>query len=209
MFSMTRSLANKQLHKTFIDDLKNHVLSRLYNHGFTGSDKEFSDDEREQLIIHNNLIYRHSLLRVNYTTYNVQRDQDVISPRIPSRSFVMMPAADDDDDDYWYAKVLGIYHVRVIHPPTGGNTPQTLQFLWIRWLGSEPGYGGGLKKARLPRVGYIQQGPGAFGFLDPANIIRGALLIPAFSFGITNQLLPLSGYWDTKEGDWESYYVAS
>jgi hypothetical protein len=43
-----------------------------------------------------------------------------------------------------------------------------MDFLWVRWLGVEPGYRAGIKKARLPKVGFVPEpDPYAFGFLDP------------------------------------------
>lgn len=146
-------------------------------------------------------------MRVNYTTYNIQRDQDIINPDIPSRSFVMVKAPETESTCYWYARVLGIYHLQVIHPPSGIKTARTLEVLWIRWLGEDPEYIGGLAKRQLERVGYVPEGDGAFGFIDPAVVIRGAHLIPSFVFEKTSDLLQESRYWDTKDGDWVNYYV--
>lgn len=192
--------------KTFHCDLKDHLLGRLLNRDVPGQEISFSKVEREDLIIHNNLLYRHATLRVNYTTYNVQRDQDIIAPGAPSRSFIMIPAP-DGDKPFWYARVLGIFHTKVIHRPAGVFQPVTVEFLWVRWLGEEPGYRGGFAQSALDRIGYVPNGPGAFGFLDPKCIIRAAHLIPAFEFGTTDEFLPQSAYWDTDDGDYESYYI--
>ncbi|KAG9013839.1 hypothetical protein FRB90_005667 [Tulasnella sp. 427] len=106
-----------------------------------------------------------------------------------------------------YAWVLRIYHLQVVHRSSGVATAQTMEVLWIRWLGEDPEYTGGSTHRRLERVAYVPDGDGAFGFVDPALVIRGAHLIPVFTFGKTLNLLPKSNYWDTDQGDWVNYYV--
>lgn len=106
-----------------------------------------------------------------------------------------MLAANDDPTaqtthPFWYARVLGVYHaeVRDARKPFLGWTQ--IEFLFVRWLGTEPGWKAGWSARRLDRVGFIPStDPGAFGFLDPARAIRGCHLIPAFSQGTTTQLL--------------------
>ncbi|KAG8942397.1 hypothetical protein FRC04_003762 [Tulasnella sp. 424] len=191
----------------FITTLKDHILGRIANRPFDGSEGSFSDEDRDHVIILNNLLYQVSKIRINFTTYNVQRDQDIINPSIPSRSFIMVKAPDTEDSCFWYARVLGIYHLQVIHAPSGIHKPRSLEVLWIRWLGDDPEYTGGLARRKLERVGYVPEGNGAFGFLDPALVLRGAHLIPSFHFDKTEDLLQRSKYWDTKDGDWVNFYV--
>jgi hypothetical protein len=45
-----------------------------------GVEHKFTDEERMSLTIDNNRLYRHQVLRVNYTTYNNRRVQDTINP---------------------------------------------------------------------------------------------------------------------------------
>ncbi|KAJ7241209.1 hypothetical protein B0H12DRAFT_1074570 [Mycena haematopus] len=46
------------------------------------------------------------------------------------------------------------------------------------------------KAARLPKIGFVsEEDPNAFGFLDPALVLRGCHLVPAFAGGRTSQLL--------------------
>ena len=66
---------------------------------------------------------------------------------------------------------------------------------------------------RLPKVGFVPDdldaGSSAFGFLDPAQVIRGVHLIPSFAEGLTGDLLQLSFARLEYEGDldWRCYYV--
>ena len=77
------------------------------------------------------------------------------------------------------------------HPQPTRRTEGRQQCLWVRWFGSEPGYNWGFSRARLPKIGFVEwNDPFAFTFLDPAHIVRGCHLIPAFAEGRTSTLLP-------------------
>ena len=115
---------------------------------------------------------------------------------------------------YWYAQVLGIYHTQVStsHPAAQKHSCQHMQFLWVRWLGAEPGYHFGSKVARLPKVGFVEAtDEDTFGFLDPDLIIRGSHLIPAFNTGRTCSLMSYDGPTITRSSDekddWVNFYV--
>ena len=121
----------------------------------------------------------------------------------------MVPAS-EAPHPFWYARVIGIFHAQVIYAPTKVYSPQRFTFLWVRWLGddTDPNKVGTFTKRRLHRVGYVPESPtDSFGFLDPSVVIRSAHLIPAFEFGFSKKLLSVSSYWDTSDGDWESYYI--
>jgi hypothetical protein len=118
---------------------------------------------------------------------------------------------------YWYARVIRIFHAEVRHAPT--KTTRELEFLWVRWFGKDPEHSGGFKARRLHRVGFVPDDPidtkdptrasGAFGFVDPANIVRGVHLIPAFAHGRTDELLAPSIVRPGKDHDedWQYFYV--
>jgi hypothetical protein len=151
-------------------------------------------------------------LRVNYTTYDVQRDRDTINPRTSSFVIVRSPETEAGAHPYWYCQILGIFHATVAHVTAVDYTTATMDFLWVRWLGVEPGYRAGIKKARLPKVGFVHEAdPYAFGFLDPAHVIRGAHLIPDFQRGRTNELLATRKVTAARAvddtDDWTNYYV--
>ena len=114
---------------------------------------------------------------------------------------------------YWYARVLGVFHVRVLHTGSAATnrSVQHLEFLWVRWFGTEAGYRHGFKIARLPKVGFVEETDDlAFGFLDPSLVIRGCHLIPAFADGRTSALLGASQSAARPPGecdDWAAFYV--
>jgi len=189
---------------TFVDDFPQDFLPQLQSH---------TRAERGTVNILSNTIFQHKLLRVNYTTYDLRRDEDTIRPG--SKPFIMVLSHEDKPEEeglsshsYWYARVLGIYHTFVIHmgPRSKTQVPKKMDFLRVRWLGRNPHYDAGWEKRRLYLAGYV---PGGFGFLDPALIIRGAHLIPAFAFGRTSEILGPSIARLNNEGneDWKYYYV--
>ncbi|KIJ55818.1 hypothetical protein M422DRAFT_92631, partial [Sphaerobolus stellatus SS14] len=109
---------------------------------------------------------------------------------------------------FWYAQVLGVYHVNVSVQQDGELTkPTRMEFLWVRWFGRDPNWRSGWRYKRLDRIGFVpHQDSLAFGFLDPQVVIRAAHLIPAFAHGRTQDLCPPSMARDD-DGDWEYYYV--
>ncbi|KAF5368269.1 hypothetical protein D9615_010357 [Tricholomella constricta] len=86
-----------------------------------------------------------------------------------------------------------------------------MQFLWVRWLGVEPGHRSGRRHARLPKLGFVPDSdPYAFSFLDPSCIIRGAHIIPAFAAGKSVNLLAARHTMarpSTSPEDWINFYV--
>jgi len=127
---------------------------------------------------------------------------------------------DGDYDFYWYARVLGIYHAKVStsHPDAiNGGEVRRMEFLWVRWLGVEPGHKHGFRRAVLPKIGFVPSTDEyVFGFLDPKQVIRGCHLIPAFMSGRTCDLLPVEDMdarrleypGHTREtDDWANFYI--
>ncbi|KIJ39141.1 hypothetical protein M422DRAFT_175581, partial [Sphaerobolus stellatus SS14] len=108
---------------------------------------------------------------------------------------IMLHAQDDPSlpkyHPYWYAWVLGIFHSLVrIH---GTGEWQDVHFLWVRWFGhADPRVWGSVNLQGLDCIGLVtaDDDTDAFGFMNPAHIIRAYHLIPAFEHGETNTLLP-------------------
>lgn len=163
-------------------------------------------------------MFAHKVLRVNYTTYDVRRAQDSINPT--SRRRDIMVYADEDQSlphahPFWYARVLGVFHAWVVHSGEKSKSlnAQRMEFVWVRWMGrdSDARSRGGWKTLRLDRVGFVPHDADSapFGFLDPAHILRGAHLIPAFAHGRTDDLLqgPTLARDPGELDDWQFFYV--
>jgi hypothetical protein len=88
---------------------------------------------------------------------------------------------------YWYARVIGIFHVNVEHHQndTGYYShPIRMEFLFVRWFRRDSSPAGWTAK-RLHRLEFFDEdSPDAYGFLDPDSVIRGVHLIPGFAFPI-------------------------
>ncbi|KAJ3874470.1 hypothetical protein F5051DRAFT_443301 [Lentinula edodes] len=201
--------------KNFVSKLEDHLLGRLKEIPFDG-DYEFTADERQDVIIAEEKIYAAKTLRINYTTYNVHRDQDVINPRTDHNTIMLKsPDTNPDAHPYWYAQVLGIFHADIIHCDSKlglVKSRKQMEFLWVRWLGTEPDYRPGQKIAKLPKVGFVPKDDEfAFGFLNPSQVIRACHLIPAFVHGKSNDLLatrlPTAARKVGESEDWLNYYV--
>lgn len=183
----------------------------MKNIPFDGDEQQYTSNERSQLQFINDKIYEHKTLRINFTTYDLQRDQDFIN--LSTKANIMIAGYDDDDDEhqnpYWYAQVLGIYHALISY----SNQPvKLMEFIWVRWYGKVPDHMAGWKARHLHAIGFIplddNNGP-QFGFIDPKIIIRSVHLIPAFYAGKTDSLLEKSIIRkDSEENlDWKYFYI--
>ncbi|KAG5638429.1 hypothetical protein H0H81_012646 [Sphagnurus paluster] len=194
----------------FYSKLQDHILGRLLHPDWSGGPDEFSTTDRAQVIFFNNRFYRHKVMRVNYTGYDVRRGQDSINSR--NHADIMTLAAEEDlDHPFRYAQVIGIFHVDVIlNAPGQSQTPVSKEVLWVRWFKYDKSYRAGFQQRRLHCIHFTpSEEPDAFGFLDPDEVIRGAHLIPAFQHGATAEWLTGSSIAreDGEEDDWKYFFV--
>lgn len=195
----------------FMQSLKDHLLSRLHGLHYDGDEQTFTSQQRNDVhLINFDTIVELKILRINYTTYNIQRDYNIIQT---TRSDVVMTSSRDEAHPFWYAQILCAFHIQV-HFCLGGvsHSKQSMEVLWIRWLGIEQDHKWGFKEARLPKVGFVLDRTDhiPFGFLDPSLVICGCQLIPAFSDGRTRELLqvgPSLARLPGKKDDWAAFYV--
>jgi hypothetical protein len=166
----------------------------------------------DHLYIKNDMMYKHHLARFNYTTYDVRRGQDVINPNTSHHNVMVLAHADSDgahDCPFWYARVLGIYHVNVVYTGPGmlDYRPRRLEFLWVRWY-SNSTVTHGWNECRLDRLQFPPiAAENALEFVDPKFVLRTCHLIPAFASGKRHvDGIGLSRCAKDSE-DWCSYYV--
>ncbi|KAJ3526631.1 hypothetical protein NMY22_g10092 [Coprinellus aureogranulatus] len=103
---------------------------------------------------------------------------------------------------YWYGRLCGVYHADVTILDEACRNPEKrarVEFLWVRWFGrlaaDENGNRiPGLEEGRLQRVAFIDtdiENSGAFGFVDPEDVILLVHMVPAFAYGRTTEYMGL------------------
>ena len=210
---------NASLCQHFGRHLKEHLLHRLgyqfsSNETLTGS--TVHDRSKVQFI--NNRIFKHKVMRVNYTTYDLRRAQDSLNSRTHADFMTLQPPHLDselagDQFPYRFGRIIGIFHAMVLYnagPGSRNNEPQHMEFLFVRWFTTDDGHRGGWKLKQLHRIKFVDQDDDAFGFLDPQDIIRGVHLIPAFHHGRTSDLLSpslIARPGSDNDEDWKYFYV--
>jgi hypothetical protein len=162
--------------------LKDHVLDCVgpRTSGFSIKNATHTAEEHTSILFKCNRIYHHNLVRLNYTTYDIQRAQDVINLKTAHCNIMLLRQHNDGRDGYYcYARVLGIHHVNVV---CAGNVYKShrIEFLFVQWHESIQDHT--WETHTLCRVHFVLlANPGAFGFMDPGAVLRACHIIPAFS----------------------------
>ncbi|KAF8800327.1 hypothetical protein BYT27DRAFT_7314007 [Phlegmacium glaucopus] len=99
--------------KDFIPRLKDFALCKILNQEYDFDEVSFSEAERALITFVKNKIYQHKVMRVNYTTYDMRREQDSLNPRTHANVMVLSQENEPDAHPYWYARIIGIYHTLV------------------------------------------------------------------------------------------------
>ena len=190
----------------FVMKLKDHLLARILNMQYETEPPTFTEKDRNMLYIRNNRLEQRYSMSVYYTTYDLRRGKDRVNMR--GRSHVMA-LSQDGVHPYVYAQVLGIYRLYILHGPTMVDEAK-MDVLWVRWFKIDETHRAGWKAKRLYRIKFVPSlKDGAFGFLDPEDVIRGVHLIPGFHHGCRRPSPdnPAS-IWDHEKGsDWQTRYV--
>jgi hypothetical protein len=194
------------IHQDFIPNLKDHLLARILHRQYGPDPPPFTDYDRSRVQIVGKHLEQRYTMTINYTAYDLRRGSDKINMK--GRPYVIALSHGDSSHPYVYARVLGIYRVKVLHPVMAA--PTKMDVLWVRWLRIDHTNRAGWKAKRLYRVQFIPSlEDDAFGFLDPDNIIRGAHLIPCFNKELIADPPAASiSKWDyAPENNWKYYYV--
>ncbi|KAF7969066.1 hypothetical protein HWV62_28417 [Athelia sp. TMB] len=167
-------------------------------------------------LLKHNRLYEHRTIRVNYTTYDVRRDQDYINGYSSHCNIIVLcppadPSIPDAPPTYRYGRVIGTFHANVTYNGPGRpyyHDPHRMEVLWVRWYDEVGQSGTGWAHQRLDRLRFAPiDDDDAFGFLDPADVLRACHIIPRFhlqkvhSSGVGHS--PLA----RDSSDWKEYYV--
>lgn len=172
---------------------------------------EYTVEQRNEIVFENDRLYKHKVIQLNYTTYDLRREQDSLNPNSQADIYVL--SHDDDGLPYWYARLLGVFHAKVYdlaERAVKQSTPVEMQFAYVRWYRLERTPWGFAAK-RQPRVRFLDaEDPEAFGFINPKDIVRAAHIVPAFAYGKTYEYLPgeTIARAPGDQEDWKFYYVS-
>lgn len=212
--------AQEDAFQDFLPKLKEHLLDRVIqmietdpsNVGATPAFELGSKPDAKHLFFKSDRLYRHNLLQVNYTTYDVRRKRDSINPRTSHRDVMVLSGEENSSaHPYLYARVIHIFHANIIYtgPGTTGYRPRRVEFLWVRWYTPDTRCtAGGWQNSTLDRIRFPPMADsGSFGFLDPADVVRAAHIVPAFAAKRRHDDRTGLSRCAKDSDDWNSYYV--
>lgn len=165
------------------------------------------------ILLRYNRLYEHRILRINYTTYDVRRDQDYVNAYSSHCNIMVLCQSSNPDvaPSYRYGRVIGTYHVNAKYNGRGRpeyHDPHRMELLWVRWYDEVGQSETGWAHKRLNRLRFAPiEDDDAFGFIDPADVIRACHIIPRFSLkrvhgtGLGQSPLARDG------SDWKEYYI--
>jgi len=192
--------------------LKDHLLAWLL--GTKDNDKTFMDQDQSTIWFEHDRLYKHRTIHINYTSYDMWWLQDTLNPYSEHCNIMVLTNEEPGtaSHPYWYARIIGIFHANVFHVDPMSTSPgdtHTMDFLWVHWFGHDTKYRSRFKACRLPHIGFFNRNDeGAFGFLDPNNVIRATHFMPAFSQGSSWELLgPSIAHNQKDEEEWLRYYI--
>ena len=193
----------------FVYNLKGHLLQRLRAQA---SLPELTNPTRTDLSsvhILDDDLFSHKVMRINYDTYDMRRDQDSINP--DSHPDIMMLAPQSYGHPYYYARVLSIHHVYAGIVPADQIAPESWQQFYVcfvRWF--EVDFDA-LRPRRPIPLRWARLDEDAFGFVNPDEVIRASHIVPVAMHGRSNDALPayssVRTNEDTDQLDWNRHEV--
>jgi hypothetical protein len=169
------------------DNVGSHLATlRAIQLQLEGDDLPLHHQNHDRILFQSDRIYKHDTFHVNYTSYDLRREQDVVNPKT-SRCNVMclkMFNKASPDSRFRYARVLGVFHVNVAYggPGSPDMNVRRFDFLWVRWYED-------IKHTQNPfalqRVTFstISATKDAVDFLDPADVLRACHIVPRYHLG--------------------------
>ncbi|TFK94497.1 hypothetical protein K466DRAFT_476226 [Polyporus arcularius HHB13444] len=167
--------------------LDTHIFQRLEALAGRPTSREPTSEERRSIRVEKDLMWLHKVMRVNWTSYDMRRDQSSVNPR--THPDIMMLAPPDSSHPYLYARIVTVFHVnafRIEAADTEQLDTQLLQVLWIRWLDLDTMRPGGFERMRPHRVKFASAGDEPFGFISPEQVLRGVHIVPAPHYGLAD-----------------------
>ena len=100
--------------KKFLPKLQDHLFGRLIGREFDADmHEEFTDSDRNSIRFVGSKIYSIQTCHIYYTSYDLQQQCDMINPHTHPDIMLHSPVDEEGAEPYWYARVLGVFHVNV------------------------------------------------------------------------------------------------
>jgi hypothetical protein len=161
-------------------------------------------------------MYGHGIMHINFTTYDVHCNYDIIHSGTQSNVMVLNPhysdplcSGTDNHHPFWYVHVLGVYHANVIYIEEGNtdHSPCRLNFLWVHWYkltDDNAGWG----SWQLDTVSFpLMSCEDSFGFLNPDDVIQASHIIPCMKEGFVHRDQTGLSHCTQDNADRKLYYI--
>ena len=170
-------------------NLKSHLLERLRELASLPELPNPTQTDIASVGILDDGLFTHKVMRINYDSYDMGREQDSINP--DSHRDIMMIAPEGYGHPYYYARTLAIFHVyaTILRPQGTANDNaewQQLFVCFVRWF--EVDFDELAPKRPIPlRWATREETP--FGFISPDEVLRGCHIVPALAHGRSDDAL--------------------
>jgi hypothetical protein len=212
--ALTILLTTKQ---TFVSSLKQHLLPRFIQ--LARPDLKdpalgafVKSQDWSHLVLKNDRLYTHQILRLKYTTYDTRRDEDIIHLDTPQCNLMLHNPeysykSKNPKHPFRYCKVIAILHADVTYVGKLGPrllTHHRLNFLWVRWYGVHPAS----SEFQLDRAKLLPLNErGSHSFIDPSLALRACHMIPRFRKGMKHPDGKGTSELANDGSDWIEYYI--
>ena len=169
-----------------------------------------------QVYITADRLYKHNLMHLNYTTYDVRQAQDIVNPSTSHCNIMLWADCAPSDvvgshswHPYIYACVLGIFHVNATYVGPGivDYRSHRIDVLWVCWY-QYVEENAGWDTATVDRVCFPPMvDEHAFGFVNPDDVLWECHMIPQFSRGLRYTDGTGISHCTQDASDWRFYYV--
>ncbi|KAF6741945.1 hypothetical protein DFP72DRAFT_1082869 [Ephemerocybe angulata] len=221
-FSQVGVHAQDPVCKTFIRDLKEHLLPRFVTAELPGIEPgDLAEIIQNQELDWSNVtlkgerFHSHKIMRIKYTTYEARRNEDIIHLDTDQCNIMLLDPEysygpiSSSNHPFRYGKVIGIYHANVGYiGPIGRDgidfKYHSLEFLWVRWYKPIPASNDSeLDRAELLPI----EETGSHSFVNPGDVLRACHIVPHFAQGLKHPGQPDKSALARDGLDWKKYFI--
>ena len=184
-------------------------------------DAELGDDALTDLlakltnvVFKANRIYRHRLLQVNYTTFDLQHESKAVHLHTDHHNIMLLLHTGigiDGSSQYplCYVWVWKIACINVIYtgPRLRDYQSWHIKFLWVWWFEVLKDHPSGWQYSAFDTVKFVPMAEGdTFGFMDPGNVLWACHLMLSFADGLLHSDGIAVSLYICDSNNWKCYY---